>query len=132
MDAVTFSKKANIPLPIAENVVGEHTTGDRFGDLMELVKPSLGVGYHYSLDDDTVDSMYELLWKTSDNPMVLAQDFTVINITPEQIVTRMAQTNLLHWTPPMPPNVPHGTLGERSTAKIPQWLVDSVIPTTKK
>ena len=64
---------------------------------------------------------------TSDIPMVLAQDFTVINITPEQIVTRQAETNLLHWTPPMPPDAPHGTLGERSEAKIPQWLVDSVI-----
>jgi hypothetical protein len=79
------------------------------------------------LDDDTVDAMYELLWKTSDMPMVLAQDFTVINITPEQIVTRQAQTNLLHWTPPLPPGTPHGTVGPRSEAKIPQWLVESVI-----
>jgi ribonuclease Z len=126
-DPVTFSKKANLPLPIAKNVVGEHTTGDRFGQLMEMVKPGLGVGYHYMLDDDTVDAMYELLWKTSDMPMVLAQDLTVINLTPEQIVTRMALTNLLHWTPPMPPDAPHGTLSKRSDAKIPQWLVDSVI-----
>jgi hypothetical protein len=59
--------------------------------------------------------------------MVLAQDFTVINITPGQIVTRQAQTNLLHWTPPPPPDAPRGTMGERSKAKIPQWLVDSVI-----
>ena len=126
-DPVTFSKKANLPLPIAKNVVGEHTTGDRFGQLMEMVKPGLGVGYHYMLDDDTVDAMYELLWKTSDMPMVLAQDLTVINLTPEQIVTRMALTNLLHWTPPMPLDAPHGTLSKRSDAKIPQWLVDSVI-----
>jgi ribonuclease Z len=128
VDAETFSRKANIPLHIAKLVVGEHTTGDRFGQLMEKVQPSLGVGYHYSLDDDTVDAMYELLWKTSDIPMVLAQDFTVINITPEQIVTRQADTNLLHWTPPLPPGAPHGKLGARSEAKIPQWLVDSVIP----
>ena len=127
LDAETFARKNNMPLQIAKNVVGEHTTGDRFGQLMEMVQPSLGVGYHYILDDDTVDAMYELLWKTSDIPMVLAQDFTVINITPEQIVTRMAQTNLLQWTPPLPAGVPHGTVGERSEAKIPQWLVNSVI-----
>ena len=60
VDAETFSRKANIPLHIAKLVVGEHTTGDRFGQLMEIVQPSLGVGYHYSLDDDTVDVMYEL------------------------------------------------------------------------
>ena len=64
---------------------------------------------------------------TSDIPMVLAQDFTVINITPEQIVTRQAETNLLHWTPSLPPGAPRGKLGARSEAKIPQWLVDSVI-----
>lgn len=127
LDAETFSKKANMPLQIAKNVVGEHTTGDRFGQLLEIAKPKLGVGYHYFLDDDTVDAMYELLWKTSDIPMVLAQDLMVINITPEQIVTRQAETNLLHWTPPPPPDAPHGTLGARSEAKIPQWLVDSVI-----
>ena len=117
-----------MPLQLAKNVLGEHTTGDRFGQLMEIAQPQLGVGYHYFLDDDTVDAMYELLWKTSDIPMVLAQDFTVINITPEQIVTRQADTNLLQWTPPMPPGAPHGTVGARSEAKIPQWLGDSVIP----
>jgi ribonuclease Z len=131
LDAVTFARKGNIPLHIAKLVVGEHTTGDRFGQLMEIVQPGLGVGYHYSLDDDTVDAMYELLWKTSDIPMVLAQDFTVINITPEQIVTRQADTNLLHWTPPLPEGAAKGTLGARSEAKIPQWLVDSVIRPVK-
>ena len=127
LDAETFSEKAGVPLPLTKNIVGEHTTGDRFGQLMEIAQPNLGVGYHYFLDDDTVDAMYELLWKTSDLPMVLAQDFTVINITPDQIVTRQAQTNLLHWTPPPPPEAPRGTVREKSEAKIPQWLVDSII-----
>jgi ribonuclease Z len=127
VDAETFSRKNNMPLQLAKNVVGEHTTGDRFGQLMEIAQPKLGVGYHYFLDDDTVDAMYELLWKTSDIPMVLAQDFTVINITPEQIVTRQADSNLLHWTPPIPPGAPRGKVGARSEAKIPQWLVDSVL-----
>ena len=71
--------------------------------------------------------MFEELHRTYDGPFVLAQDLMVINITPEQIVTRMAQTNLLLWTPPPPPGIPHGTIGEKSEAKIPQWLVDSVI-----
>lgn len=127
LDPETFARKNNMPLQIAKNVVGEHTTGDRFGQLMEIARPKLGVGYHYFLDDDTVDPMYELLWHTSDIPMVLAQDLTVINITPEQIVTRQAETNLLHWTPPPPPDAPRGTLEPRSEAKIPQWLVDSVL-----
>jgi ribonuclease Z len=128
VDPVTFSKKANIPLPVTKNIVGEHTTGDRLGQLFYIAKPNLGVGYHYFLDDDTVDPMFEGLRKSYDGPVVLAQDLMVINVTPEQIVTRMAATNLLHWTPPPPPNAPRGTVGERSEAKIPQWLVDSVVP----
>ena len=100
------------------------------GSSWRLVQPSLGVGYHYSLDDDTVDAMYELLWKTSEVPMVLAQDFTVINITPEQIVTRQADTNLLHWTPPMPPGAPTWHSGCKKRSKNPAMaggLGDSVI-----
>ena len=75
--------------------------------------------------------MFEGLRQTYDGPVVLAQDLMVINVTPEQIVSRMAATNLLHWTPPPPPDAPRGTMGAKSEAKIPQWLVDSVIPPLK-
>jgi hypothetical protein len=72
-------------------------------------------------------SVSEPLGDGYDIPMVLAQDFTVVNIAPEQIVTRQPDINLLLWTPPPPPDVARGTMGARSEAKIPQWLVDSVI-----
>ena len=92
-----------------------------------IAKPKLGVGYHYFLDDDTVDAMYELLWKTSDIPMVLAQDLTVINITPEQIVTRQAETNLLHWTPPGPQEEGPPQLDPKSPGTTPQFVVDTMV-----
>jgi ribonuclease Z len=80
-----------------------HTTGERFGELCEIAEPTLAVAYHYFLDDDTVDPFFELLRSTYDGPVVLAQDLTVINVTPEQIVNRLAETDLLHWPPQPPP-----------------------------
>ena len=94
---------------------------------MDIAKPALGVAYHYFLDDDTVDPFFELLRKTYDGPVVLAQDLMVINVTPEQIVSRMAATNLLHWPPPPPADKRVAELATRSEAKIPQWLVDTVV-----
>ena len=127
LDPVTFSRKANIPLENTKLIVGEHTTGDRFGQLMAIAQPKLGVAYHYFLDDDTIDPFFELLRKTYDGPVVLAQDLMVINVTPEQIVSRTAATNLLHWPPPPPADKRVSELATRSEAVIPQWLVDTVV-----
>ena len=127
LDAETFSRKAGFPLEHAELVVGEHTTGERFGRLCQIVEPKLAVAYHYFLDDDTVDPFFELLRTTYDGPVVLAQDLAVINVTPEQIVNRVAETDLLHWPPPPPADKRVTELAERSEAKIPAWLKETVI-----
>jgi hypothetical protein len=47
----------------------------------------------------------------------------VINITPDQIVTRMGETDLLHWTPPAPgPGGPPPELEPLSAAVIPDYV----------
>ena len=127
IDAVTFHEKMGIPLQNTKLIVGEHTTGEKFGELMNIAQPKLGVAYHYFLDDDTVDAFYKLLHQTTDRPLVLAQDLMVINITPEQIVSRMAQTNLLHWPPPAPPAKQQWEMTTRSEAVIPGWIKDTMI-----
>ena len=43
LDPVTVSRKANIPLKNTNLIVGEHTTGDKFGQIMNIAKPKLGV-----------------------------------------------------------------------------------------
>ena len=119
---------AKLPLQNAQLVVGEHTTGDKFGMLMNIAQPKLGVAYHYFLDDDTVDPFFKLYHQTSDLPLVLTQDLMVINITPEQIVTRQAWTNPLHWPSPAPPDKRgNHTLATRSEAIIPQWIKNTLI-----
>jgi hypothetical protein len=51
----------------------------------------------------------------------------VINVTPEQVVTRMAQTSLLHWPPPVPLEKQNWELGSRSNAAIPAWLAKTKV-----
>ena len=127
LDAETFSRKAAVPLENAKQIVSEHTTGERFGKLCQLAEPTLAVAYHYFLDDDTVDPFFELLRTTYDGPVLLAQDLTVINLTPEQIVSRLAETDLLHWPPPPPADKRGGEMREPSEAEIPAWLRQTVI-----
>ena len=62
IDAVTFHEKTGIPLQYTKLIAGEHTTADNFGELMNIAQPSLGVAYHYFLDDDTVDAISILVW----------------------------------------------------------------------
>ncbi len=62
--------------------------------------------------------------------MVIAQDLMVINVTPEQIVTRMARTDLLSWAAPAPKSA-GGKRPEVDPAptegRTPQWVVDTRI-----
>lgn len=128
LDAQTFSTKMNIPLPIAQNVAGAHSTPDRLGKLFDIARPKLGVAYHYFLGDDTVDPFFDNVKKTYAGPVLLAQDLTCINVTPEQIVMRQAQTDLLHWTPPGPEEEGPPQLDPKSPGTTPQFVVDTILP----
>ena len=59
--------------------------------------------------------------------MALAQDLMVINVTPEQIVLRQAQTDLLHQTPKNPKQ-DTGQLDPLPDGRTPPWVQDTVIP----
>jgi ribonuclease Z len=102
IDAPTFSEKGNMPLKIAESVVDEHTSADMLGRVFSIAKPKLGVGTHYFTNEYTIDRAFSGIASTYSGPVVIAQDLMVINVTPEQIVTRMAKTDLLSWAAPAP------------------------------
>jgi ribonuclease Z len=102
IDAPTFARQNNMPLQVAENVVAEHTPPDMLGRVFSIAKPKLGVGTHYFTNDDTIDPAFAGMRSTYDGPILIAQDLTVINVTPEQIVTRMAKTDHLAWAAPSP------------------------------
>jgi ribonuclease Z len=129
LDAPTFAEKNGMPLEIAQNVLHAHTTPDMLGKLFEISRPRLGVGYHYFVNDDTIDPFFDGLTGTYGGPVALAQDLMVINVTPDNIVTRMGETDLLHWTPP-PPHSP-GPPPEPeapSPAAIPVYVADTRLP----
>jgi len=129
LDGATMSKKMHMPLEQANIISGAHSTSDRVGKIFEIAKPKLGVAYHYFQDDETIDPFFENLRKTYAGPVVLAQDFTVINLTQAQIVIRQAQTDLLNWTPPAPPSEgPPPELGPKSPGTTPQFVVDTILP----
>ena len=98
--------------------------------MFSIAKPKLGVGTHYFTNDYTIDKAFAGMASTYDGPVVIAQDLMVINVTPEQIVTRMAQTDLLSWAAP----APRSATGERpglepyvTEGRTPQWVIDTGI-----
>lgn len=127
-DADTFSQAMGMPIQAARNVAGEHTDGKLLGRLFSIAQPRFGIGYHYMVNDQFIDPLFDLLNETWEGPFVLAQDLTVINVTPDQIVTRMAETDPLHIPPPIPPDKRGDqSLGQPSSAAIPKWIEQTVI-----
>ncbi len=93
-----FAEKNNMPLEVAENIVYKaHTPPDMLGRVFDIARPVLGVGTHYFHDDDLIDPFFEGVATTYDGPVALAQDLMVFNVTPEQIVLRMAKAEQLWW-----------------------------------
>ena len=60
-------------------------------------------------------------------PVAIAQDPTVINVTPEQIVVGEAQTDLLHDTPPGPDEGPP-EFDPKNPGVTPSFVTDTILP----
>jgi len=62
--------------------------------------------------------------------VLLMQDLTTINVTPDYIVVRQTRADLLAWPAPPPPP-PEGvdlSIGEPSKAQRPDWLTETRLP----
>ena len=64
-----------------------------------------------------------------DGPVLISQDFTVVNITPEQIVTRMAKFEPAPFLTPPDEDYVKSKGGSQSKTMhlLPDWLDDSII-----
>jgi len=125
-----FAKRNSMPLEVAENIIYKaHTPADMLGQVFDIARPVLGVGTHYFQDDDLIDPFFERIATTYDGPVTLAQDLMVINVTPRQIVLRMAKTEQLWWAPSDPEAKGGDTLeeGYTSAARTPNWIVATKI-----
>ncbi|WP_076407391.1 guanitoxin biosynthesis MBL fold metallo-hydrolase GntH [Shewanella sp. UCD-KL12] len=124
IDAPTFSDKNNMPIEVAENIVHKHTSASELGEIFTISKPGLGVGTHFFTNEDTIDRAFKGLVESYGGPVAIAQDLMVINVTKEQIVTRMARTDLLSWSAPSEPG--EVTFDEKPTEGLtPKWVSDT-------
>ena len=102
-----------------------HTAPDKAGKVLALVKPRLGVVYHFFNDFDTGGEIEREIRKHYDGPLALAQDLMVFNVTPEGVRVRMAITAMHVW-----PNKKHHDDGFRVAPRIKKglrmsrWLAD--------
>jgi len=72
------------------SVSTSHIPAERAGLYFEIVEPRLAIGFHFILDELSVPLIFEGIRKNYDDPFLYAQDFTVINVTPDYIITRQA------------------------------------------
>jgi ribonuclease Z len=78
-----------------------HTSPEQFGKVMSLVKPRMGVGYHFFNDFDTEPDVRERIRKTYSGPLALALDYMVLNVTKgDDIRVRMSSINEEVWPSP--------------------------------
>lgn len=67
-----------------------HTEPAAFGKIMSEVKPRLAVGYHSVQSPENNAAIMDGVRETYDGPLALSRDLMVINVTKDNIVTRMA------------------------------------------
>jgi ribonuclease Z len=128
--AEEFAHYNHMPIEAASGVMEEHTTPAELGRVYTIAKPRLGVGMHFTLDDDLIDPLFQRWSTTYDDPVLLMQDLTTINVTSDYIVVRQTNADLLAW-PAIPPKPPEGadmTPGEPSKAQRPSWLTATRLP----
>ena len=84
-----------------------HTSPVQFGKLMSMTTPRMAVGYHFQNDFDTLPVMIEEARKVYDGPLVFAEDYTVFNITKDNIrVRESAIDEAIFPEPPTKPKLP--------------------------
>jgi len=128
--AEEFAHYNHMPLQAGENVMSEHTTPAELGRIYTIAKPRLGVGSHFTLDDRLIDPLFQRWGTTYNDPVLLMQDLTTINVTSDYIVIRQTKADLLAWPAP-PPKLPEGIdmrPSEPSKAQRPSWLTETRLP----
>jgi hypothetical protein len=83
-----------------------------------------------STDDRLIDPLFQRWSTTYNDPVLLMQDLTTINVTSDHIVVRQTKADLLAWPAP-PRKPPEGTdmsTGEPSKAQRPSWLTETRLP----
>lgn len=72
----------------------KHTSPEAAAKVFKGSSPSMAVGFHALVAPGTPQPILDGVRTGYEGPFTLAQDYTVFNVTPQQIVTRQADANL--------------------------------------
>jgi ribonuclease Z len=110
----------------------KHTSPEAAARVFTGANPRLAMSFHAMIAPGTPQPIFDGIRSGYDGPLVIAQDFTVVNITPEQIVTRMVDADPLAALVQDPAYVEaKGGLQQDPSVnpgQVPQWLDDTIIP----
>ena len=110
----------------------KHTSPEAAAKVYAAANPGLAMSYHGTIAPGTPQPIMDGIRTGYDGPVVVAQDFTVVNITPEQIVTRMV--DVVPWAFIVSDKEYIASMGgsnqdpSQNPGQLPQWLEDTVIP----
>lgn len=107
-----------------------HTAPQAAAKVFEATKPGMAMGFHAMVAPGTPQPILDGVRTGYSGPFTLAQDYTVVNITPAQIVTRMAEVNAWEFivTDPVYTRAMGGSNVDLSAViGVPDWLAESVI-----
>jgi len=109
----------------------KHTSPEAAAKVFEATKPGIAMGFHAIVAPGTPQPILDGVRTGYDGPFTLAQDYTVVNITAEQIVTR--STEVVPWDYIVTDKEYAASKGGINTdpslmTGLPEWLEDTVIP----
>jgi ribonuclease Z len=109
----------------------KHTSPEAAAKVFEATKPGIAMGFHALVAPGTPQPILDGVRGGYDGPFTLAQDFTVVNITADQIVTRM--TEVVPWDFIMTDHEYTARMGGVNPdpslmTGLPEWLEETVIP----
>ncbi|MGI9586141.1 MAG: guanitoxin biosynthesis MBL fold metallo-hydrolase GntH [Acidimicrobiia bacterium] len=109
----------------------KHTSPEAAAKVYSGAQPTMAVGFHAMVAPGTPQPVLDGVRSGYQGPFTLAQDFTVFNVTPDQIVTRQADVKL--WDFIVTDNEYAATKGGVKTdpsvmTGLPDWLSDTIIP----
>ena len=90
----------------------------------------MAMGYHAMVAPGTPQPILDGVRTGYDGPFTVAQDYTVVNITPGQLVVRMAEVDAWAFIvadPAYTQRMGRSNLDLSAVIGLPDWLSDSVI-----
>jgi ribonuclease Z len=101
-----------------------HIAPDAAGVAFHVTQPRLPVIFHMNLfDTEIVPDAYTNIREYYEGPVVIAQDRTVINVTPDYAIIRQAQVDPLTT----PSFTPFGEIDEEKQYFLSDWLEESIV-----